>query len=311
MGKPKITKPQRLKKGDTIGIVAPASSFDIDNFKNGIKMLRKIGYKVKYERAIFNECWSRPGHDRQRGTQINRMFADKEVRAIFCAKAGYGSIETLPYLDKEVIRNNPKIFVGYSDITILLLDLQRIANMVIFHGPVVSDEIYDGMNQQTLEYLLGLICEPSAFKTLTFRQLISFEPGKATGILVGGNMSLIVGAINTPYDINTDNKILFLEDIGENLDVIKSYLISLKDAGKFKKVRGIIFGKMVDCFDEQRNIRAIVNEVSAKSRVPVLFGFPSGHTGKRGALHVTLPLGIPVTIDADNLTIKINEPAVQ
>ena len=129
-----VVKPQRLKQGDTIGIVAPASSFDIDGFKRGVKMLRKMGYRVKYERSIFNKCWSEPGHNKQRGFQINRMFADKEVKAIFCAKAGYGAADIIPYLNKRTISRNPKIFVGYSDITILLLYLQKIANMVVYNG---------------------------------------------------------------------------------------------------------------------------------------------------------------------------------
>jgi muramoyltetrapeptide carboxypeptidase len=153
-------------------------------------MLQNLGYRVYYERTILNKCWSQPGHDKQRAYQINRMFENKEIKAILCAKAGYGSTEILPFLNKRIIRNNPKIFVGYSDITILLLYLQKIADMVVFHGPVVSDEIYDGMHQLTLEYLMALFNEPKPLGELKFPQLIAFKPGKATGPLVGGNMSL-------------------------------------------------------------------------------------------------------------------------
>jgi len=133
-----LTRPRRLRRGETIGIVAPGWSFDPARFRKGVAQLKRLGFNVKFDRSIFSRYWSMAGHDEARAGQINRMFADKEVRAIFCAKAGYGSIRTIPYLDRNVIRRNPKIFVGYSDITILLEYLQRIANMVVFHGPVVA-----------------------------------------------------------------------------------------------------------------------------------------------------------------------------
>ncbi|MFC1514777.1 LD-carboxypeptidase [Candidatus Omnitrophota bacterium] len=305
-----VTKPQRLNRGDTIGIVAPASAFDAENFKRGVSMLKKLGYRVKYERTIFNSCWSKPGHDQQRGLQINRMFADPEVKAIFCAKAGYGSVEIIPYLDKGVIRRNPKIFVGYSDITVLLLYLQKISNMVVFHGPVVSDEIYEEMNQVTLDYLLRTLSHALPLGPIMFPHLVSFKPGKATGTLVGGNLSLIAGSIGTPYKIATSGAILFLEDIAEDLENIKKYLLRLRRAGKFKKIKGVLLGMMVDCFEAQGNLKILINDIFKNRDIPILFGFPSGHTDKRGAPHVTLPLGVTATLDADNLHLHISEEAV-
>ena len=305
-----MIKPQHLERGDTIGIVAPASSFDPDKFKEGIKKLRRLGYRVEYERSIFSKYWSQPGHDKKRAEQINRMFAKKEVKAIFCAKAGYGSADILPYLDKRTIRRNPKIFVGYSDITILLLYLQKIANMVVFHGPVVSSEIHDDMHPLTIDYLIKLCGDLQPLGALKFPQLVSLKAGRATGVLVGGNMSLIVRAMGTPYRIETKNKILFLEDVGESFDAVRGYFLKMRRVGVFKRIRGLIFGKMIDCFDKEYNLSDLVNEVFKNYDIPILFGFPSGHLRIRGGLHVTLPMGIEASIDTDSLIVQIDEPAV-
>ena len=141
--------PRHLKKGDTFGIVAPACSFDPKKFREGVECLKSLGYKVKFEPHIFKKYWSLAGKDDMRAKQINRMFADKKVKAILCAQAGYGSIRTLPHLDKKILAHNPKILVGYSDITILLTYFQKVSKMIVFHGPVLSGEIHKKMNPDT------------------------------------------------------------------------------------------------------------------------------------------------------------------
>ena len=309
----KARKPQHLNKGDTIGIVAPAWSFDRHRFKDGIEKIRSLGFRVKYDRSIFSKYWSMAGHDKKRADLINRMFADKKVKAILCAKAGYGSIRTIPYLNKNVIRNNPKIFVGYSDITILLSYLYSVGRMVVFHGPVVSGEIHDNMNSLTLYYLLKAIREPEAFGVSKFSMLKSLRTGKATGVLVGGNMSLLVSAIGTPYDINTDNRILFLEDVGEDMETIDHYLMHFKLAGKLKKIRGIVFGRMLGCIDrsgKKHNIKNVLSDILKDVKVPIIYGFPSGHKVPGGS-NVTLPFGVSVTIDAYKSALIINESGVR
>ena len=307
-----IRKPSSLREGDTIGIVAPAWSFDPHNFMRGVNRLRQLGFRVKYDRMIFNKYWSMAGHDRERAYQINRMFADKGVKAIMCAKAGYGSMRTIPYLDKRIIAKNPKIFIGYSDLTALLSCLSNISKMVVFHGPVVSGEIHNEMNPTTLKYLLEAITQPKALGVLRFPLIKTLNPGKATGELVGGNMSLIMSLIGTPYDINADNKILFLEDVGEGLETIDDYLLQLRMAGKLKKVKGIIFGKMIKCVDysgKKYTIRQVLKDILKDMDIPIIYGFPSGHRIP-GEINVTLPLGISVTLDADEQKLIINESAV-
>jgi muramoyltetrapeptide carboxypeptidase len=313
MLKSEIIKPKSLKKGDIIGVVAPASSFDIDNFKRGVKKLRSLGYKVKYERCMFSQYWSRSGHDKKRAEQINRMFSDQTVKAIFCAKAGYGSIDIIPFLDKDIISQNPKVFVGYSDITALLLYLQKIGKMVVFHGPVISGEMYEGMNGFTLDYLLQSIVRSAPLGRLTFPTLKVIKPGKSSGRLVGGNMSLIVDMLGTSYEIDTDESILFLEDIDEDLGSIIKYLDDMKKAGKFKKMKGLVFGKMVNCFDndgEEEKAKAMISNLFRDSDIPILYGFPSGHVARRGEPRVTLPFGLPVKVDSKSLSISISESGV-
>jgi muramoyltetrapeptide carboxypeptidase len=312
MSKLRLKRPPRLREGDAIGIVAPAWSFDPDNFRKGTEKLKALGYRVKYDSSIFSKYWSMAGHDKERAAQINRMFADKDIKAIFCAKAGYGSIRTLPYLNKKIIRKNPKIFVGYSDITILLNYLYRIAHMVVFHGPVVSGEINNDMNPINLDYLRFALTQTTPLGQIEFPMLRRFKPGRARGLLVGGNMSLIISAIGTPYDIETDNRILFLEDIGEDLEVIDNYIMHLRLAGKLKKVKGIIFGRMLDCLDysgRKYTLKDVLNDSLGDIDVPIVLGFPSGHR-IFGDLNITLPLGVPVTLDADKPAILIHESAV-
>lgn len=308
-------KPNRLREGDTIGIIAPSWSFDPDKFKIGVEQLRAMGFKVKYDLTIFSRYWSMAGYDRERAGQINRMFANKEIKAIFCAKAGYGSIRTIPYLDKHIIRKNPKIFVGYSDITILLYYLYKVAGMVVFHGPVVSGEIYKGMSEISLDYLMLALTQAFPLGELRFPTLKILKPGKATGVLVGGNMSMLVSAIGTPYDIDTDHKILFMEDIGEDLEVIDNYIMHLKLAGKLKKIKGIIFGRMIDCLDhsgKKYTVRDVLEDALRDVDVPIIYGFPSGHRDTNAAdINITLPLGISITLDAEQPVLFINESGVR
>jgi muramoyltetrapeptide carboxypeptidase len=305
-------KPARLREQDTVGIVAPAWSFDPDNFKRGVEQLRGMGFRVKYEKTIFSKYWSMAGNDKKRAVQINRMFADKKVRAIFCAKAGYGSIRTIPYLNRKIIRKNPKIFIGYSDITILLYYLYQAAGMVVFHGPVVSGEIHATMDSASLNYLRLAITQAAPLGEIRHPALKCLRSGKASGILVGGNLSLVISAIGTPYDIDTRNKILFLEDIGEDLEVIDKYIMHLKLAGKLRHLKGIVFGRMVDCVDDSGNkytIESVLRDSLKDVKVPVACGFPSGHRGP-GDINITLPLGVMVTLDAGRPSLIINESGV-
>jgi muramoyltetrapeptide carboxypeptidase len=297
----RVIKPRRLRKSDTIGIVAPAWSFDQKEFMKGVNKIEDLGYRVKYDGSIFKTYWSMAGVDKWRAQQITVMFNDNEVKAIFCANAGYGSIRTLPYLDKRAVRHHPKIFVGYSDITILLAYLRRIARMVVFHGPVVAGEIHEGMNEATLDHLFKAISSTSPIGVIKTPSLRSLFTGKVSGILVGGNLSMLISSIGTPYEVDTGNKILFLEEINESLEVIDNHLMQLKLSGKLKHIKGLILGQLINCRDTSGSdfaIADVIDDVFAGMDIPVIYGFPSGHQGKDG-LNITIPFGITVTLDAD------------
>ena len=271
-----------------------------------------MGFKVKYSRSIFKKYYHFAGRDKERAEQINDMFADKSVRAIFCAKAGHGSFRVLPYLDKEIIRKNPKIFIGYSDITMLLCYLEKIANMVVFHGPVLCGEINQRMNRLTLEYLVRAIAQSQPIGKLSFSQTHVIRAAKASGILTGGNLSMLANSVGTPYEIDTDNKILFLEDLDEDIQNIDNYFMQLKLAGKFDNIKGLIFGKMIGCsgcLSKGFNIEKIIGNVFKNRRIPIIYGFPSGHTRPNGP-NITLPFGVRVTLDSGNRCLIINETAV-
>ena len=309
----KIRKPEALKRGDTIGVVAPAWSFDPENFKKGITKLCKLGFKLKYEKYIFNKHWSMAGNDKKRADLINQMFFDKKVKAIFCAKAGYGSMRTIPYLDKNIISKNPKIFIGYSDITALLSYLYKTANMVVFHGPVLAGEIYEGMNTITLKYMLRSITQKKALGKLHFKEMKTIKAGKAEGILVGGNMSLIMSLVGTPYEVDTNNKILFLEDVGESLETIDDYLVQLKMTGKFENIKGLIFGRMIKCIDssgKKYTVKKVLSDILEDVNVPIVYGFPSGHK-LPGDINVTLPFGVRVILDASKRELIFKESSVR
>lgn len=309
----RVLKPPSLNAGETIGVVAPAWSFDEASFTEGVEKLKSLGFVVKYDPSIFSRYWSMAGMDRQRAEQINIMFADKEVKAILCANAGYGSIRTLPYLDKRIIRKNPKIFVGYSDITILLAYLRSIARMVVFHGPVLAGEIHEGMNRETLDSLLRAVGDASPIGAIEARSLKSVRPGRTSGVLVGGNLSMIISSLGTPYEIDTRNKILFLEDIDESLETIDNHFMQLKLAGKLKNIKGIILGQMVGCRDTSGNgftVADIIDDICDIKDMPVVLGFPSGHRHDDGP-NITLPFGIGVTVDADKPVIIIHGSGVR
>ena len=310
----KLIKPLRLNSGDTIGIITPTWSFDAANFKKGVTKLKKMGYRVKYDYSILSRFWTMAGFDKERADQINQMFAAREVKAIFCAKGGYGSIRILAYLDPKIISQNPKIFLGYSDITLLLLYLQTVANMVVFHGPVIAGEICSGMNYLTEDYLKNSISQNKPLGRLSFPRMRAFKKGKANGRLTGGNLSMIMALMGTPYELNTDGSILFLEDTNEDIDVIDRYLMQLKLAGKFANVKGIIFGRMVDCFDYSRKrykIRDVLKNVFVEYDFPIIFGFPGGHLQKRENPHITLPFGVSATINSEPASVTFNEAGVR
>lgn len=300
--------------GDTIGIVAPASPLAKVELLRGIDKLQQMGFKVKYNDRIYRAEGYLAGRDIDRAKEINRYFTNPEIKAIFCARGGYGSLRLLDKLDAEAIKNHPKVFMGYSDITTLLLYLQAQCSLVVFHGPMIGPDFSHRYPAQFQYHLLQLLGSPEPLGAIAPAGIQVVHKGLANGILTGGCLSLITFTIGTPWEINTDNKILFLEDIGEDPYRIDRMLSYLKLIGKFDKVQGLVFGRMAGCSRTKghgkglpgKAIIAIIKDIFRDFSFPLIYNFPSGHGGNNHAL----PLGVQVTLDADRGRLIIEEGAV-
>jgi muramoyltetrapeptide carboxypeptidase len=291
-------KPPALRPGDTIGIIAPASNIKRDSLEAGCKALRRMGYEPFYLDSILERDLYFAGSAERRARELHEMFAHDEVRAIVCARGGYGANYLLKTLDLGNIKAHPKIFVGYSDVTSLLTYILDSTGLATFHGPMVTKDFahVDGVDAASWEAALNAVPAwkiefgaESGAKSLQF--------GSAEGILYGGCLSLLVASLGTPYEIHTAGTILFIEDTAEKPFQVDRMLMQLKLAGKFEDVRGIVFGEMLDCV-QTRNQDYTLEEVILRAvgnlGVPIAYGLRSGHVSQR---NITLPFGVRAALD--------------
>ena len=286
----KIRVPVRIKPGDTIGIVAPAGPFDRQTFMRGARIIEDMGFKIFIPPGLFEKNRYLAGADKHRVQIVNQMFADNSIDAIICARGGYGSMRILPILDYDAIKNNPKVFIGFSDITILLSVLFTRCNLVTFHGPVVTS-LVDASEETKLSLFSNVTSESNLEIKLSGG--ITINPGVAAGEVCGGNLTMLCHLVGTPYAPDFKNKILFLEDRHEAPYRIDRMLIHMELAGCFKGVSGIILGTFEECGPIE-DVFNIIAEIFKKYHVPILAGLDSGH----GNYNLTIPLGIEATLDA-------------
>jgi muramoyltetrapeptide carboxypeptidase len=250
------------------------------------------------------------GTDRERADDLLEMFSDPRVKAIVCARGGYGSARVIPYLDRDLIRKHPKVFVGSSDITVLLLYLVQDCGLVAFHGPMVGPNFGKAPSSLTEEVFLKVLTLGGPIGPLRLPDVKVLKAGRSEGRLVGGCLSLLCSVMGTPLDLHTEDSILFLEDVKEPPYRIDRMLTQLKAAGKFRKVRGVLFGPMPDCRPQQGSgydLEEIILDILNDLKVPVLLGVPSGH----GVHNITLPMGIRVQVSAsEGGVLSIEEVAV-
>lgn len=317
-----LLRPSKLDKGDTIGLITPASAVSREAFEKSLENLENFGFKVKYSENMRVKKGFLAGTDKQRLVDIHAMFEDEEVKGVVCARGGYGSGRLLPHIDYELIRSNPKVLVGYSDITALLFAIQAKTGLVCFHGPVgashysdftadhFSNVLIKGKNKSNIE-------QPKHWKDeedMAFK-LLQISPGFATGALVGGNLSLLVSLIGTPYDLSYDDKIVFIEDVGESPYRVDRMLTQLLNAGKLKKAKGLALGVFAGCetkpddpdYSQSLSLREVLEDRLASLGIPVLYGLPIGHIDD----NATLPLGVMAELDVDKGCLKILESGVQ
>jgi muramoyltetrapeptide carboxypeptidase len=287
----KIRLPARLKPGGKIGIVAPAGLYDPESFLRGIHLWEAAGFEVHVPENLLDARDYLAGADGHRAEFVNRFFADKTVDAIVCARGGYGSLRILQLLDYDVIAQNPKIFVGFSDITALLTVLFDRCGLVTFHGPVVTS-LADAseISQQSLWQAVSSDRAPE----IQTPEGITVSPGSGSGIIGGGNLNTLCHLVGTPFAPSFANKILFLEDRAEAPYKIDRMLMQMKLADCFHGLAGIVLGSFEDC-GPLEDILKIIKDTFADYQVPILAGLGAGH----GSQNLTLPMGLEVTLDAD------------
>jgi muramoyltetrapeptide carboxypeptidase len=305
-------KPLALQPGDTIGIIAPASNVKRELLESGCDALRRLGYKPFYFDSILEKDLYFAGSADRRARELEEMFNRDDVRAVICARGGYGANYLLETLNLETIKAHPKIFVGYSDITSLLTYITYSAGLVTFHGPMVTKDFahQDGVDLGSWENALAAA---SAWE-LHFGPdsgAKALHPGSAEGILYGGCLSMLTASLGTPYEIHTAGTILFIEDMAEKPYQIDRMLMQLKLAGKFAGVRGIVFGEMLDCIqkkDQGYTLEEVILRVVGDLGVPVAYGLRSGHVSHR---NITLPFGVraALNVDRDEGSLRILESA--
>ncbi len=315
----RIIKPKALKQGDTIGLITPGSFISDSGLEKAISNIESLGFKVKLSKNIRKERGYTAGTKEERIDDLHTMFADKEVDGIWAARGGYGCSGLLPLIDFDLIKKNPKVFVGYSDITVLHLAIFKKTGLVTFHGPVASSTFTDYAKKYFVDMLTSTGIPPKVYPSENNdkkgEENIFFKPkvynkGIAKGQLIGGNLSLISALVGTEWDIDFDGKLLFIEDIGEAPYRVDRMLIQLDQSENFNKSKGILFGVFEDCKKPDDEPSLELEEMFADNlkdvTVPVSYGFSFGHIKDQ----FTMPYGIKAKMNAEERSLEFLESAV-
>jgi len=295
-----LIRPPRLKKGDKVALIAPSGAL---LYPQRLDFAKKFLEDLELSAIVGQSCKSQYGYlagdDDLRANDINWAFADKDIKGIFCIRGGYGAARILDMIDYHTIRNNPKFFAGYSDITALHTAINQKAGLMTYHMPMVCDGAFCKADEYTLDYFRKYIFSESIqgeIQNPAGRKWEFLSPGKGEGRLCGGNLSVLTSLLGTHYEPNTVGKIIFLEDVGEPPYRIDRMLTQLRLAGKFDGCAGVVFGDFADCdaanSENSLSISEIVNRLSLE--VPVLFNFACGHCMPTASL----PLGAMAAINS-------------
>lgn len=301
----------KLLPGDTIGIVSPASPEDRNIIDKGIKYLETLGFKIKLGKSIYSKTGFLAGSDEERAMDLINMFLDPQVSMILCIRGGYGAMRILPYLDFDIIKKNPKIFMGYSDITTLLNTIYQRTGLITFHGPMVTSNLSE---KYTLNSFLETITKSISPYTLNNPYYLPVEcsvRGISEGCIVGGNLCLLCSTLGTPYEIDTKDKILFLEEISEAPYKIDRMLTQLNLSGKLSQCSGFILGQFKDCSLSNYNKSFTLDEILETQifslKKPTINHVMSGHSYPK----LTIPIGAKVRIDSTLGKIVYLDPVVK
>ncbi|MGH9524950.1 MAG: S66 peptidase family protein [Terriglobales bacterium] len=307
---PDLTKPPALKPGDRVGIVAPASNIDGAHLQAGVAALVRMGYEPVYDPGILDRDLYFAGTLERRAREFHTMFERDDIRAVLCARGGYGANYLLPEVDIDLVRRHPKIFVGYSDVSCLLMYLHDATGMVPFHGPMVAKDFAEpgGVDEASWRSAVGGDARWSIAPHESFGPILE---GEAEGVLYGGCLSILVASLGTPFEARTEGKLLFVEDVNAKPYQVDRMLMQMKMAGKFEGVRGIIFGEMLNCAqsaDQPYTLQEVIARVVGDLKVPIAYGLRSGHVSSQ---NITLPIGVRARLTvARKARLEIMESAV-
>ena len=308
-----MIKAKKLKPRSTIGIISPSYWIDENILMKTSKIFSDKNYKLVYGKSIYAKDGPFAGSPKIRADDIHSMFTDPSIDAIICARGGYGANKVIPLLDYELIKKNPKIFLGYSDITSYLISITQRSELVTFHGPMLSS-YKDGFVEYNFNQMINILsgkrdAQIIAPKTMEPHIL---KAGNAVGPLWGGNLTLMINRLGTNDAYDTTNAILFLEDLNEYYYSFERMLIHLQKAGMLDNISGLIIGELINIKDEDisfsKSTDEIVMDICGEMDFPIVTNFPCGH----GSYQATLPISLPVELQAERtISIKLLESAVE
>ncbi len=311
-----VVKPPRLRKGDTVGIVAPAGFISDNHFERSINNLEELGFRVKYTDRLFGRHGYFAGDDETRARDLESMFADPVVKGIFCVRGGWGCARILPHFNFDIVKKNPKAFIGFSDITALSYALFVKTGLVTFHGVNSATSF----NEYTTVNFKRVLVNPAPGtklyaadeeRTGSEYQIRVIRSGTATGQLVGGNLSIMVSMLGTPYDIDTTGKLIFIEEVREEPYRIDRMLTQMRKAGTFSGAAGVILGVFRDCHPRNEDspgfsLQEVLYDRLHDLNIPVIYGMSFGHIVNK----LTFPVGIRAELNTVHRQITLLEEAV-
>lgn len=316
--RPRLIKPARLREGATIALIAPSSPPSAEKLAKGIANLNNFGFKIIEGKNLRAQNGYLAGSDADRLADLHWAFQDTQIDAVWCIRGGYGSARLLPDIDYRLIKNNPKPFIGYSDVTALHLAIHQRTGLVTFHGPVAASEF----QEDTLQHLRSVVMEPAIPYQITAPdhnesfEGIEYQPftitnGGATGALTGGNLALLAALAGTPCEPKFKNKIVFLEDVGEQPYCLDRMLTQLLQATDLKLAAGIVLGVFNECQPKpdspSLSLPDALRFCLGGLGIPVVYGFPFGHVKHQ----VTFPYGITAQLNADKRVLTLLDNAVE
>ena len=299
-----VHKPPALFPGARIGVIAPAGCVDRNSLLAGVAAIEAQGYAVELAKGVFGANGYLAGDAAGRAEDLTNFFRRDDIAAIFCARGGFGSIQMLDFLSDE-LKRQPKIFVGYSDITILLDWLRTRCAMVTFHGPMVAMDLARGLSERSSNHFWGMLSGRSRAWKLSLGEVV--RSGRVEAEMTGGCLSMLVTTLGTAYEIDTRGRILMLEDVGERPYRVERMLTHLKMAGKLDHPAGVVFGDFTHCEGEgSRDVRTVICDLFAHASYPVVTGLSAGH----GEENLAVPFGVKMRLDGNGAYLEMLESPI-